>query len=120
MRIVEEKEIIRKQIEKVTVGRKCDCCAKNILPDPNVSRGTIYKIYNYFHIVTSHSDWGNDSVDSFESYDACSPECAVCIATEYLIKASKSKNTKRIEINHVCSLDDGTEREYPIKLMDID
>ncbi len=45
---------------------KCDCCGKMAgEPFPK-------KWFNFSH---GHSEWGNDSVDSYEYFDVCSPEC---------------------------------------------
>lgn len=106
MRIVEEKEVVKRSVEKVTIGRICDCCREEIKPDRQL-------LYNYFRVVTSHHDWGNDSIDSIESYDACCAECAWTMAKVYLEEAEKDRNTMEIEIEHVCRLNDGTDREYP-------
>ena len=35
------------------------------------------------------------------------------MAKVYLEKAAESRNTMEIEIEHVCRLDDGTDRDYP-------
>lgn len=56
------------------IGRKCDNCGK------------VYSNRNFpdeWHNFSSHhNEWGNDSIESYEYYDVCSPECYV----EKLIK----------------------------------
>ena len=42
----------------------CDVCNKEI-PDKSW----------YYDIVTGHHDWGRDSIDSVNSFDACSEKC---------------------------------------------
>lgn len=74
--------------EKVT-SRVCDVCYKTVDPE------------NYFRITTSHCDWGNDSVDSYEFYDACCPECLLEFTESYVKQAYEDKyNTRCIEIEH--------------------
>jgi len=109
MRVVETKEITKVVKEEVTVKRICDNCGKEIA----ISHRTGYgNQYNYFCITTHHYDWGNDSIESYESYDACCPTCALELAEKYLTKAYSGNNTKEIEIKHVCGLGEGTDRTY--------
>lgn len=109
MRVVETKEITKVVKEEVTAKRICDNCGKEIA----ISRKTGYgDEYNYFCITTHHHDWGNDSIDSYESYDACCPKCALEMAEKYLTNAYSGNNTKEIEIEHVRSLNSGTDRDY--------
>lgn len=51
----------------------CDCCGKEVEN----------KSY-YWRVCTGHNDWGNDSVDSIESYDLCSDECFKKTIDEFL------------------------------------
>jgi len=92
----------------------CDCCEESIKPIRNIAFNC--DEYNYFVITTSHHDWGNDSCDSVESFDVCSPECAEEMAGKYLRKAFGGHNTMQIEIEHVRSLRDGTDRDYMKKI----
>jgi hypothetical protein len=65
MRKTEKKEVTSKQ--EVTIGYKCDCCGKEI---------NATQLPNEWHNFNSHHDeWGNDSIDSYEYYDVCSPKC---------------------------------------------
>lgn len=109
MRVTETKEITKVVKEEVTIKRICDNCGKEIA----ISRKTGYgNKYNYFRIATHHSDWGNDSIESYEIYDACCPKCALEMTEKYLTKAYPGHNTKEIEIEHVRSLEMGTDRDY--------
>ena len=109
MRKTEEKEVVKKSLEKVTTGRICDFCGKEILPVDGAR-------YNYFCITTSHCDWGNDSVDSFEHFDACSVECALGLAEKYLKSTNGFRNTGEIDIEHANWLEDGTDRDYKTEI----
>lgn len=109
MRVVETKEITKVVKEAVTVKRICDNCGKEITVIRSI--GTSDE-YNYFCVTTHHHDWGNDSIDTYESYDACCPACALEMAEKYLINAYSGHNTKEIEIEHVRSLIAGTDRTY--------
>ncbi len=56
--------------QEVSIGTKCDCCGKEtreIYPD------------TWHHFDSYHSDWGNDLCDSYEYFDACSPQCFLTI-----------------------------------------
>jgi DNA repair exonuclease SbcCD ATPase subunit len=107
MRVTETKEITKVVREEVTVKRICDNCGNEI---------TLWdrpEEYNYFLVTTHPYDWGNDSIDSYESYDVCCPKCALEMAEKYLANAYKEGyNTKTIKIEHVRSLERGTDRNY--------
>lgn len=101
MKITERKKVTHVEIEEVIIGRKCDVCGSSIT-------GSEREGYNYFLIHTWHNDWGNDSVDSHEYMDACSPECVMKFTEEYIRDSFISKiNTKSIKIEHVMSLAGG-------------
>ena len=109
MRVVETKEVTKVVKEEATTKRICDNCEKEI----TISHITGYgNMYNYFRITTHHCDWGNDSIDSYETYDACCPKCALEMAEKYLTNAYPGCNTKTIEIEHVRGLNEGTDRTY--------
>ena len=81
--------------EKKTLYITCDICGAKV--DPS----------NYFHFYTHHHDWGNDSIDSLETFDACSPGCMIQFASKYLEDSYKDKyNTREIEIEHMRRLHD--------------
>lgn len=109
MRVVETREITKVMMEEVTVERICDNCGKEITVSHITGLGNQY---NYFRITTHHHDWGNDSIDSYESYDACCPECALEMTKKYVTNAYEGCNTKTIEIEHVRGLGGGTDRTY--------
>ena len=101
MKITEDKEVIKKRIESVIIGRKCDICGKPIEELRHYG-------YNYFLIHTWHNDWGNDSIDSHEYKDACCPECVIKFTESYISDAYKKPiNSRAIEIVHVRTLENG-------------
>lgn len=55
---------IRAVNQEVIVGCRCDQCGKESATYDN-------------WVVSSHghSEWGNDSIDSYETFDLCSPQC---------------------------------------------
>jgi len=109
MKVEERKEVVRKTIEAVIVGRKCDVCGADIMP---VKGPNVFTQYNYFVIHTHHHDWGNDSVDSHEYFDACCPECVMKFTNEYIKDAyDRMFNSHEIEIIHVRSLENGVWEE---------
>lgn len=109
MRVIKTNEIAKVVREEVTVKRICDNCGKEIAISYITGLGNDH---NYFRITTHHHDWGNDSIDSYESYDACCPKCALEMAEKYLTNAYPGHNTKEIEIEHVRGLEAGTDRTY--------
>ena len=61
------KQVKATGFKKVTVGFKCDICKKQ-------HDGEDYPdSWHYFS--HSHNGWGNDSIDSYEYFLVCSPEC---------------------------------------------
>jgi hypothetical protein len=66
MGTITKKETVT-EFKEVTTGYKCDVCRKEIeskhFPD---------EWYRFSH---GHGDWGNDSFESVEYFDVCSPEC---------------------------------------------
>lgn len=65
MEMKEIKEVT--EVKMVTIGRKCDVC------------GTIHEgrdLPDEWHSFNHHhNEWGNDSVDSYEYHEVCSPKC---------------------------------------------
>lgn len=96
--MIEIKNILETQ-ERI-VGKKCDICGKEIPPTviPHIYGEPVY---DYYEITTHHNDWGNDSVESYEYFDACSPECANKLCEKYICDSAGKMNTKCIEVKHV-------------------
>ena len=65
MKIKETKSVTKNQ--EVTTSIKCDVCGK-------VHNGD-YTPEEWHEISIHHHHWGNDSVESYEYFDVCSPEC---------------------------------------------
>lgn len=77
--------------ERVLVSRHlfCDICRKEVT-----------KGQGYFYGHTQHSEWGNDSCESYESFHICSSiECLKAKIEEYA-KESQDHNSLEIEIQH--------------------
>lgn len=90
---------IKKTIVKreCVISKKCDVCGKDIPPLPR----TFPQIYTpYYRITTYHNDWGNDSCESYDYQDACSPECALKICEQYIPYDFKGINSRTIKIEH--------------------
>ena len=58
-----EKKIVEQDV-LVKTETYCDICGVKIEAKNN-----------YFAVKTHHSNWGNDSIDSFEDFDICSNKC---------------------------------------------
>ena len=81
MEIWKNREVVVRNT-KVRTHIKCDTCGKIIADSTKGCRA-------YYRVVMQHNDWGNDSVDSIESYDACSKECLKPYFEQYLKECDK-------------------------------
>lgn len=98
----EKVEITREEVQEVI----CDECKKLLDNRKLTGRHRRTKI-SYFHILTHHSDWGNDSIDSLKEFDLC-PECLVKKFNEYLEAIKDCPGTREFDIEE--------RRGYPIPL----
>lgn len=90
-------KVMREVEDTISSVGICDICGKEFNYKPWL-RGE--KIASYFHIITGHHDWGNDSCDSVESRDACCDECLSRFTQEWLKNEDVIRsNTAYIEIN---------------------
>ena len=91
-----EKYKVIERLEKrsVVVGMVCDVCGKPIPPSQWRELRPVYSI------TTGHYDWGNDSCDSVETQDVCSPACAIKLVSEYLNRTYNKSNSAYINIDH--------------------
>ena len=71
-----------KEMKEVMVCKEgkliCDACKKEI----DITKQNEI----YYHVCSGHNEWGNDSVDSVESFDACSDGCLITLVKEWLKK----------------------------------
>lgn len=96
--MIEAKKIV--VMRDYIVGKKCDVCGKEILPTA-IPHKYEEPFYDYYEITTHHNDWGNDSIDSYEHFDACSPDCAFKLWEEYIHDSAGTWRLKCIEVEHV-------------------
>lgn len=87
MRIYSNREV--KKIEEVLMEIKCDECKADI-NSPSIN--------HYYEVTTSHSRWGNDSVDSIKHYDFCSFNCVIKHMTKYF---ENDRDTDDYEIERI-------------------
>lgn len=83
--IVEQKEV--RQFKDVIIGCKCDNCGKIVntaIPD------------DWYHFNAHHGDWGNDSGESYEYFDACSPRCFLDLVWAAVVELKGHENTGEI------------------------
>lgn len=92
------KKVIKEVEETISSVGVCDVCGKEFNYYEEGFNKT--KRAHYYHIVTGHYDWGNDSCDSIESKDACSDECLSRFTQEWLKNKDVIRSdTAYIEIN---------------------
>lgn len=65
MGITEKRNVT--EFKTVTIGRKCDVCGKT-----HEGAYTPDEWHTFSH---HHNEWGNDSIESLENHEVCSPEC---------------------------------------------
>lgn len=65
MKITEKRTVT--EFKNVTIGRKCDVCRKTHEGDEFPDEW-----HSFSH---HHNEWGNDSCDSYEYHEVCSPKC---------------------------------------------
>lgn len=87
----------------VTVSEecKCDVCGKLIYRKDDKKYIEINTEVGYWNIYTHHSDWGYNSVDSYESLTVCSKECLASKMFDYIESSSNNNNSQEIECIHV-------------------
>ena len=78
----------------------CDCCGKLIFPiSDNDERKLDFRgRAKYYHVMSGHHDWGNDSIDSVESLDYCSLECVHQGLDGFYKEYAPNSNTAYFEI----------------------
>lgn len=60
-------------VERVVTATICDVCGKREeIPQPTTRS---WHPEGWKSFSSGHLDWGNDSEDSWEDWDVCSPEC---------------------------------------------
>jgi hypothetical protein len=65
MEVKERKEVT--EFKMVTIARKCDVCG--------IEHKGKYTPDEWHEFSHSHNEWGNDSIDSVENHEVCSPKC---------------------------------------------
>ena len=90
------RKVMREVEETVSSVGICDICGKEFNYEPRHKAKTA----SYYHIVTGHHDWGNDSCESVDSRDACCNECLSRFTQEWLKDEDVlSSDTAYIEIH---------------------
>lgn len=83
----EEKTYTKTEKVMTSEKRYCDICEKEITD-------------HHWRIQTWHNDWGNDSCESFETFDICSVDCLREALENYIKESNDDGNTQHIEIEH--------------------
>ena len=103
--MIERESLPVKVIEQRDAHETCTCniCKKIIYKRSCANSPELPKNLeqtSYWEVTTGHNDWGNDSGDSIEHFDICSPECLNKIMTKYIKRSNSNFNTEYIEIEH--------------------
>lgn len=92
MKKSEGKESFIKTVACYHTEGTCDVCGKLLWDHtyrPKI-KGIKDQDVMYYEVSMSHNDWGNDSVESIETYDVC-PDCLTTICQKYLENPSMTK-----------------------------
>ena len=68
----------KKKIEEtrnILTSIVCDVCGRDIPANKWTNGKPKYCTEKFMRVTTGHHDWGNDSIDSIETHQICSPEC---------------------------------------------
>jgi hypothetical protein len=74
---------------QIVTATTCDGCGKTDGPSPD----------GWNHFSSHHSDWGNDSVDSYDYWDACSFACYLQIVSKAFADYPPTSRNPSLEID---------------------
>ena len=83
----------------------CDKCNKLLYTEyPRIGlngkrRKEVPHKIDIYEVTTGHNDWGNDSVDSIDSFHSCS-DCLPDVINDYILRSKERNNTEYIDISH--------------------
>lgn len=81
----------------------CDICGRQIYKKSLEASEELPKnilSVSFYKADTGHNDWGNDSCDSCETHDICSPECLSKLFTAYVNATRDKRNSWWFEVKH--------------------
>ena len=74
MSTINEEQMVKKE---VAIAWICDACGVQASDKRQYEQ-------EWYHFSKSHQGWGNDSVDSFDSFDVCSADCFIKLLQEHI------------------------------------
>lgn len=95
-----------KKIEKMPATETCTCnvCGQLIYRRSLQESDELPKndeLYSFWDVTTGHNDWGNDSPESIEQYEVCSPTCLQELFDIYKSESNEyQRNSKYIYVHH--------------------
>ena len=97
------KKKVVKEVDEIA-GEECTCdiCNKTIYSytfGKAKTPGATLEEVKYWHAYTGHYDWGNDSVDSIEHFDLCSPQCCKELMGRYIEENCTESRTAYLNIS---------------------
>ncbi len=75
--------------QNITIGYECDICKKKVEGKERPK--------DWHHFEHHHEQWGNDSGDSYDWFDVCSPKCYF---------AQLEKSLKEMDEYYTAKIDD--------------
>lgn len=83
----------------VAISGKCDNCGADIVEKED-------GLYDYFRMITQHSDWGNDSCDTVEANEFCCYDCLMKAIEKYWkSEYPYREDSREMRIVHLSTLD---------------
>lgn len=98
--IKEVREVTETKETVIGEVMKCDVCGKIIYDSRKDDGILMHNNQHWWSLTTGHNDWGNDSIDSVEQYDICSPECLKVKFDEYCKDSNREINSMYFEVSH--------------------
>lgn len=87
----------RPQPRRVLTSIRCDVCNKE---DSELMKGWEFDVPDGWHsFASSHSDWGNDSIESFDEHDVCSGSCYLARIREVLDDYGRDRNAPTLRVD---------------------
>lgn len=104
MRIEQYENVVREERVLTQYRVVCDRCDKLIYSEKTREKNSPQfpkKYISYYSVTTGHNDWGNDSVESIEQMDICSPGCLRSLFDDYC-GYYEGTGSQYMNIEHIC------------------
>lgn len=98
--IKEVREVTEVKEKVIGFVKTCDVCGKVIYDTREDVPMLGAHGQHWWELTTGHCDWGNDSIDSIEDFDLCSPDCLRHKLEEYIKDSNHEINSCYFNVEH--------------------